>query len=210
MDGTSLTFEIEQETRVRIQPPAAAKKTNIWLWLGLLGLSGLVLIGLAGAFVIYKYKTAGDNAQANNSNKKASPTQTAKPKSSISNTTTNSPPSNIVSTPKVDKSTSDEDSDDVTPIDWTTSASAFKNDVGMVYKFECPADGVESSVWGSDIYTQDSSICTAAVHAGVITLAEGGTVTLEFRPGRLTYGSTLRNGIKSSTYGEYAHSFVVR
>jgi hypothetical protein len=99
---------------------------------------------------------------------------------------------------------------DVTPIGWDTSAGGFKGETGQTYKFSCPAAGTTQSIWGSDIYTDDSSICTAAVHAGVITRAQGGVVTIEIRPGRSTYGSTLRHGIKSANFGEYNRSFVVR
>ncbi len=117
------------------------------------------------------------------------------------------------SSPQVEKSKSNpnsEDSEEITPIAWDTVANGFKNDAGQIYKFRCPEHGVEQMIWGSDIYTLDSSICTAAVHAGLFTLASGGVVTVEFRPGRLTYGSTVRNGITSRTYGEYLHIFVVR
>jgi hypothetical protein len=41
-------------------------------------------------------------------------------------------------------------------------------------------------------------------------LDQGGDITIEFKPGRLVYGSTTRNGITSVTYGQYPHSFVVR
>jgi hypothetical protein len=99
--------------------------------------------------------------------------------------------------------------DEVTPISWTTTATVFKQETGLTYKFQCPAEGTASAVWGSDVYTADSSVCTAAVHAGVITLEDGGEVTIEFRPGRPTYGSTTHNGITSNNYGEYPHSFVV-
>jgi hypothetical protein len=99
---------------------------------------------------------------------------------------------------------------DVTPIGWDTPAGGFKGETGQTYRFSCPAAGETQAIWGSDVYTDDSSICTAAVHAGVITRAQGGLVTIEIRPGRSTYGSTLRHGIKSNNFGEYARSFVVR
>jgi hypothetical protein len=99
---------------------------------------------------------------------------------------------------------------DTTPIAWDTSAGGFSGATGRTYRFSCPADGTAQSIWGSDVYTDDSSICTAAVHAGVITRAQGGVVTIEIRPGRSTYGSTLRHGIKSVNFGEYGRSFVVR
>jgi hypothetical protein len=99
---------------------------------------------------------------------------------------------------------------DVTPIGWDTAAAAFKGEAGQTYRFSCPSDGTAQAVYGSDIYTDDSSICTAAVHAGVISRARGGMVTIEIRPGRSTYGSTLRHGIKSVNFGQYGRSFVVR
>jgi hypothetical protein len=106
--------------------------------------------------------------------------------------------------------TSDGDSSDITPIEWDTNAGGFKGEEGQTYKFRCPADGSAKSIYGSDVYTDDSSICTAGVHAGLISLERGGLVTIEFRPGRSTYGSTTRHGIKSDNYGEWARSFVIR
>lgn len=104
----------------------------------------------------------------------------------------------------------DDPNDEVTPIQWTTAASTFKQETGRTYTFECPPDGTAGLVWGSDIYTADSSICTAAVHAGKITLDKGGEVTIEFRPGRSTYGATTRNGITTYNFGEFQHSIVFK
>jgi len=97
-----------------------------------------------------------------------------------------------------------------TPIIWNVSTSMLAYEDGKTWKFKCPAPGKESNIWGTDVYTGDSSICTAAAHAGVITLARGGTVTVELRPGQSAYKGTTRNGVTSSDYGAYAHSFVVR
>jgi len=96
------------------------------------------------------------------------------------------------------------------PIAWDTTAGGFKGEPGKTYKFECPPNGTPQGVYGSDVYTDYSSICTAAVHAGVITLAEGGVITLEYRPGRDIYGTTTRHDIKTNPTGEYRRSFVVR
>jgi len=73
-----------------------------------------------------------------------------------------------------------------------------------------PPDGTAVSIWGSDVYTADSSICTAAVHAGKITLEKGGEVTIEFTGGRNAYGATTRNGITSNNFGQYAHSYLFK
>ena len=100
--------------------------------------------------------------------------------------------------------------EDVTPIAWETPAFILSAEAGQAFKFECPAGGSEHATWGTDVYTADSSICTAAVHVGRITLERGGAVTIELRPGQSSYQGTLRNGVKSNEYGTYGRSFVVK
>ena len=70
----------------------------------------------------------------------------------------------------------------------------------------CNAEAIQQgAVWGSDIYTDDSGLCRAAVHAGVIP-AGGGRVTVVREAGRQIYLGTSRNGIQSSDYGSYSDS----
>jgi hypothetical protein len=103
------------------------------------------------------------------------------------------------------------EADDQTPVLWNTPpASIVAFETGKTYKFKCPPGGKESSVWGSDIYTLDSSICNAAVHAGKLKAETGGLVTIELRPGEFSYKGTTRNGIKTNDYGKYGQSFVVK
>ena len=205
MDGTALTTETETETIVR-QPPARRKGKVLPVFLVLLGFVFLAVIGIAGWLLFNKFSRQGESAQSNRKtvNIKTSPTVTATP-------TPDSPV--LESSPEAESSktvSNSADTDEVTPIDWDTSPGGFKGEIGQTFKFRCPEDGTAHTIYGSDVYTIDSSICTAAVHAGIITLEGGGDVTVEIRPGRQLYGSTTRNGIKSSTWGPYDHSFVVR
>ena len=210
LDGTALVTTESQPTIVIERPVVALiapKKKNTGLWIGLIIVVMLFGIVAVAAALMFFYGRQGDAAnanRANNANSTTSPKSSATPKPSPSATAAASPSATV------DTSKNAEASDEVTPIAWNTSAATFKTDVGQTYKFQCPEGGEPSAVWGSDIYTADSSICTAAVHAGIITLDKGGVVTIEFRPGRSTYGSTVRNGITSNTFGEYPHSFVVR
>ena len=103
-----------------------------------------------------------------------------------------------------------QEAEEVTPVAWSTSTSILAYEAGKTEKFKCPAGGKASTIWGTDVYTGDSSICVAAVHAGVITFARGGTVTVELRPGQSSYKGATRNGVTSTAYGNYASSFVVR
>ena len=63
-------------------------------------------------------------------------------------------------------------------------------------------------VYGTDVYTADSSICRAALHAGAAP-AEGGAVTVRPRPGQGSYAASLRNGVSTAGWNAYGGSFSV-
>ncbi|MCB1323493.1 MAG: hypothetical protein KDK34_24760 [Leptospiraceae bacterium] len=78
------------------------------------------------------------------------------------------------------------------------------------FAVKCPANCTSGSVWGTDTYTSDSAICMAAVHAGVITAAEGGEVTVTKAAGESSYNGSQRNGVSTSNWGSYDSSFTVK
>jgi LCCL domain-containing protein len=96
-------------------------------------------------------------------------------------------------------------SENTFPLRWESSGRVIPPD--LTVSVECPASGRAGSVWGSDVYTADSSVCTAAVHAGVITLERGGPVRLEPRGPQPSFAGSERDGISSSSYGQYGGSF---
>lgn len=98
-----------------------------------------------------------------------------------------------------------------TPIaaSWSTRATDYRGQNGSRFTFTCPAGGMAVHVWGSDVYTDDSSVCTAAVHAGVFTFQTGGVVSIEIRPGQSSYAGTTRNGVSTSSWGSWYGSFVI-
>ncbi|HET9392614.1 MAG TPA: LCCL domain-containing protein [Candidatus Rubrimentiphilum sp.] len=91
---------------------------------------------------------------------------------------------------------------------WDATATSLRGNNGQRYSFACGAGGDLGSVWGTDVYTDDSSVCTAAVHAGIITQANGGTVTIEIRPGQSSYAASSRNGVDSQSYDSWDGSYV--
>jgi hypothetical protein len=97
----------------------------------------------------------------------------------------------------------------VLPATWTTDTKPYSCTIGARYTYDCPPAGTASTVWGSGPYTDDSSLCTAAVHAGVITLASGGLVTIEVRAGESSYASSTANGITTTSYGSWTCSFAI-
>lgn len=73
----------------------------------------------------------------------------------------------------------------------------------------CTAEAAGSgSVWGGpDAYTDDSFICRAAVHAGVIS-PRGGVVEVRATEGRSSYLGNPRNGVNSSNWGAWDRSIA--
>lgn len=92
-------------------------------------------------------------------------------------------------------------------ISWGDDATRYRGKVGTRLTFTCPA-GKPQKVWGSDIYSDDSSLCSAAVHAGVIS-RKGGPITIEIRSGLTSYRGSKRNRVASKEYGAWEGSFVV-
>ena len=90
---------------------------------------------------------------------------------------------------------------------------AYQN--GEQVMWVCPPNGPPDAgspenvgVWGTDTYSDDSWICRAAVHAGLITFEGGGPVTIEIRPGLETYVGSTRNGVTTASYGSWHRSYV--
>lgn len=92
--------------------------------------------------------------------------------------------------------------------EWTATAGQFGAQQGSRFLFQCPPGGSEAVIWGTDTYTHDSSVCTAAVHVGLIGFAGGGSVVIEIRPGQASYVGSTRNGVTSQEYGDWGASFV--
>lgn len=95
------------------------------------------------------------------------------------------------------------------PATWATNATPFRGLIGQRFEFVCPPGGAAQTIWGTDIYTDDSAVCTAGVHVGVIDLVTAGTVTIEMRPGESSYAGSTRNDVISLNYGTWNSSYVV-
>ena len=101
----------------------------------------------------------------------------------------------------------------VTSAEWSTTASDYRGQDGLLVAFQCaknPRLVNLGNVWGTDTYSDDSSVCSAGVHAGAITYQDGGLVVFEIRPGLDDYQASIRNGVSSATWGTWGGSFVVR
>jgi hypothetical protein len=90
----------------------------------------------------------------------------------------------------------------------SSSLSSYRDLVG--HSITLPVVGTTSgSVWGSDVYTDDSSVAAAAVHAGALSVGEFGFVKVTLMPGQSRYEGSMRNGVTSQTYEIFDGSFRV-
>lgn len=86
------------------------------------------------------------------------------------------------------------------------SLTGYRNRVGQ--SFELTVTGANTgALWGTDVYTDDSSVASAAVHAGVLASGETKTVTVTILPGQSSYPGSVRNGVSSSNWGAWSGSF---
>jgi hypothetical protein len=90
----------------------------------------------------------------------------------------------------------------------TSSLSSYRDLVGQ--SITLPVLGtVAGSVWGSDVYTDDSSLGAAAVHAGVLGVGDFAFVKVTLLPGQSRYDGSPRYGVTSQNYGSFDGSFRV-
>lgn len=83
---------------------------------------------------------------------------------------------------------------------------AFQQMVGKTLTFKVDANAT-GKVWGTDMYTLDTALAAAAVHAGVLKAGKSGTVRVTILGPQAAFAGSLRNGVQSSEYGAYDGAF---
>ncbi|MBW8824646.1 MAG: hypothetical protein JF567_10610 [Xanthomonadales bacterium] len=101
----------------------------------------------------------------------------------------------------------------VQTLDWRTSPLDLnlRGMNGKRFRFRCPAGKpAPELVVGSGLYTDASSICSAAAHAGVIDAGLGGVVAIQILQGQRSYAGSMQNFIRSQGYAQpWGGSFAV-
>ena len=78
--------------------------------------------------------------------------------------------------------------------------------VGATYYFR--VTGVtEGQLWGTDIYSGDSTIGAAAVHAGLLKPGETAFLRVTVVSPPEKFPGTVRNGVTSTEYGRYQYAW---
>jgi hypothetical protein len=100
----------------------------------------------------------------------------------------------------------------------------FQKDMGKTFSFRvtgrtgpapaapalaAPAPFGADWLWGTDIYSADSSLAMAAVHAGVLRPGQTGVVKVTILGAQPGFAGSVRNGVASQPYGAWPGSFKV-
>ncbi|MET7417905.1 Hsp70 family protein [Dactylosporangium sp. NPDC005555] len=93
--------------------------------------------------------------------------------------------------------------------DWSSDAEEYVGYEGKLVRYTCPKNGKPGQVWGAGPYTTDSSVCTAAVHAGYFSLEDGGKVIIQIQKGTDSYQSSTQFGITTNSYNAYPWEFTI-
>jgi hypothetical protein len=62
-------------------------------------------------------------------------------------------------------------------------------------------------IWGDGVYTDDSAVAVAAVHAGLLRVGEIGVVRATIMPPQDRYEGSTRNGVQSQSFGRFEGSY---
>ncbi len=76
-----------------------------------------------------------------------------------------------------------------------------------------PTPGANANLWGTDVYTLDSNLAAAAVHAGLARPGESAVLTVRIMHPPPQFVSTFRHNVNSTAYGAYpagAYEFLRR
>jgi hypothetical protein len=79
---------------------------------------------------------------------------------------------------------------------------------GKTFTCSCSALADPAPVYGTDVYTPDSGLCTSAVHAGALQQGAAGSVIFQVVASPPVFKGTTRNGIKSEVWPQAAEAAV--
>lgn len=82
----------------------------------------------------------------------------------------------------------------------------YRSKIGQIFTF-IVTGADRGSIWGTDVYTDDSYLGITAVHAGLLNVGQIKSIRVQILPGQTTYKGTFRNGINSLPYGHWFGSY---
>lgn len=80
------------------------------------------------------------------------------------------------------------------------------HDVGANYYFRIRGE-TEGQIWGTEVYTGDSLLAVAAVHAGLVKPGDTAVVKVTVVAPPAKYQGSVRNNVKSHDFGRYGTAY---
>jgi hypothetical protein len=81
--------------------------------------------------------------------------------------------------------------------------TAYQHQFNKEFRFTVTASNDNGGLWGSDVYTLDSSLAKAAIHAGVLKAGQTGVVKVRIVASPPGFVGSTRHGVASGNYGPY-------
>jgi hypothetical protein len=78
--------------------------------------------------------------------------------------------------------------------------------IGTSYYFRVRGE-TEGPLWGTDVYTADSALAVAAVHAGLVKPGASAVVKVTLVGPLAQYQGCVRNGVTSHDFGRYGSAY---
>lgn len=92
---------------------------------------------------------------------------------------------------------------------WEMQGFSLPRKAGEQITLTFPKGGsAKGRVWGTDLYAERSSIGMAAVHSGLITFEDGGSVTVQRVERTKPFLGSLRHGIESLPLSKKSGAFI--
>jgi LCCL domain/EF hand len=88
------------------------------------------------------------------------------------------------------------------------SLMGLQDQIGKVFAFQVTG-AVNGAVWGSDVYTSDSTLAMAAVHAGALEVGKTGTVKVRIVAPPPSFTGTTANGVTTQSFGPFSGAYQI-
>jgi hypothetical protein len=103
----------------------------------------------------------------------------------------------------------EETKEEVTAIPAPQNLLGLQNQVGQTFTFTVTGAANGGGIWGTNIYTLDSSLPMAAVHAGVLKAGQTGVVKVKIVVPPPNFVGSTRNGVTSGDFAAFQGAFQI-
>ncbi|HEV3257510.1 MAG TPA: LCCL domain-containing protein [Gemmataceae bacterium] len=88
--------------------------------------------------------------------------------------------------------------------------TALQNQIGKTFVFKVTGAATGGWIWGTNVYTSDSTLAIVAVHAGIVKPGKTGVVKVTIVAPLAAYEGSTRNGVTSQPYGPWGGAYRVK